>query len=55
MRTEYEVRILEIDVDSFEWTNLILKELGYEAKGYQENRKTQYTINGVEVVIDYCP
>ena len=26
---------LEIVVDNFERTNLILKELGYEAKGYQ--------------------
>ena len=46
---------LEIEVDSFERTNLILKELGYEAKGYQENRRIQYDLNGVEVDIDYWP
>lgn len=46
---------LEIEVDSFERTNLILKELGYVAKGYQENRRIQYTLNGVEIDIDYWP
>ena len=46
---------LEIEVDSFERTNLILKELGYEAKGYQENRRRQYLLNGVEIDIDYWP
>ena len=30
---------LEIEVDNFERCNLILKELGYVPKGYQENRK----------------
>ncbi len=46
---------LEIEVDDFDRTNLILKELGYEAKGYQENRRIQYTYNGVEIDIDYWP
>ena len=46
---------LEVEVDNFERTNLILKELGYEAKGYQENRRVQYLLNGVEIDIDYWP
>lgn len=46
---------LEITVDSFERCNLILKELGYTDKGYQENRRIQYILNGVEVDIDYWP
>ena len=46
---------LEVVVDNFERCNLILKELGYEAKGYQENRRIQYMINGVEIDIDYWP
>ena len=46
---------LEIEVDDFEKTNLILHELGYEAKGYQENRRIQYTLNGVEIDIDIWP
>ena len=46
---------LEIEVDHFERCHMILKELGYEAKGYQENRRVQYTLNGVEIDIDYWP
>ena len=46
---------LEVSVGDFERTNLILKELGYEAKGYQENRRVQYILNGVEIDIDYWP
>ena len=46
---------LEIIVDNFDRTNLILKELGYEAKGYQENRRIQYDLNGVEIDIDSWP
>ena len=46
---------LEIEVDDFEKTNLILKELGYTPKGYQENRRIQYLLDGVEVDIDIWP
>ena len=46
---------LEIEVDNFERTNLILRELGYEAKAYQENRRIQYIFNGLEVDIDSWP
>ncbi len=46
---------LEVEVDNFERCNLILKELGYEAKGYQENRRRQYLLNGVEIDIDSWP
>ena len=46
---------LEIEVDNFERCNLILKELGYEAKGFQENRRIQYNLNGVEIDIDSWP
>jgi len=46
---------LEVEVDNFERTNLILKELGYVPKSFQENRRVQYILNGVEVDIDYWP
>ena len=46
---------LEIEVDNFERCNLILKELGYDPKGYQENRRIQYVWNGVEIDIDSWP
>lgn len=46
---------LEVIVDDFDKTNLILKELGYTPKGYQENRRCQYTYDNVEIDIDYWP
>lgn len=46
---------LEIVVDDFETTNLFLNELGFVAKGYQENRRCQYILDGVEIDIDYWP
>lgn len=46
---------LEIEVDDFEHTNLILNELGYQPKACQENRRRQYTLNGVEIDIDSWP
>lgn len=46
---------LEIEVDNFERCNLILKELGFVPKGYQENRRRQYMLNGVEIDIDSWP
>lgn len=46
---------LEVTVDNFDRCNLILKELGYVPKGYQENRRIQYDLNGVEIDIDSWP
>ena len=46
---------LEIEVDDFEKTNLLLQELGFKPKGYQENRRCQYLLDGVEVDIDLWP
>lgn len=46
---------LEVEVSDFYKTHSILNELGFEAKGYQENRRRQYVLNGVEIDIDYWP
>ncbi len=46
---------LEIEVEDFDKTNLILNELGFVAKGYQENRRRQYILDGVEIDIDSWP
>ena len=46
---------LEVVVDDFEKTNLVLNELGFVAKGYQENRRRQYILDGVEIDIDSWP
>lgn len=45
----------EIEVSSFEKCNLILNELGYIPRSYQENRRIQYDFNGVEIDIDFWP
>lgn len=46
---------LEIVVDDFDNTNLILEKLGYKNRGYQENRRTQYVLDGVEIDLDRWP
>ncbi|MCM1052777.1 MAG: class IV adenylate cyclase [Ruminococcus sp.] len=46
---------LEIKVDNFEKTALILKELGYKHRAYQENTRTRYMYNNVEIDIDSWP
>ena len=46
---------LEIEVSNFEKTNEVLKELGYVYRNYQENKRTIYTLEGVEIDIDSWP
>lgn len=46
---------LEIAVDDFDNTNLILERLGYKNRGYQENYRTQYILDGVEIDLDRWP
>ena len=46
---------LEIVVNDFEKTNEMLEILGYKNKGYQENRRIRYILNGVEIDIDSWP
>jgi adenylate cyclase class 2 len=46
---------LEIEVSDFEMTNLILEEMGYMHRNYQENTRTLYKIGDVEVSIDKWP
>ena len=48
-------RELEIEVDDFLSTNKILEELGYTPRNYQENRRIQYKLDGVEIDIDSWP
>lgn len=46
---------LEIEVSDFEKTNQLLEELGFKNKGFQENERIQYKLNGVEIDIDTWP
>lgn len=45
----------EIIVSDFEETNKMLNELGYIAHTYQENKRTRYLLDGVEIDIDTWP
>lgn len=46
---------LEVKVEDFDKTHLILKELGYESKAYQENKRISYVLDDVEFDIDTWP
>ncbi|MGV8141601.1 MAG: class IV adenylate cyclase [Candidatus Woesearchaeota archaeon] len=46
---------IEIIVDDFDKTNLLLNKLGYKHKGYQENKRISYKLNDVEIEIDSWP
>lgn len=46
---------LEVEVSDFEKTNELLENMGIKSKGYQENKRTQYILNGVQIDIDSWP
>lgn len=46
---------MEITVHDFEKTNLLLQKLGYNSKGYQENKRISYRLDDVEIEIDTWP
>ncbi|MFZ5365296.1 MAG: class IV adenylate cyclase [Patescibacteria group bacterium] len=48
-------RELEIIVDDFEKTNLLMEKLGYFVKSYQENKRTRYILDNIEIDIDSWP
>ena len=43
------------EVSSFEETNKMLNELGYASHTYQENKRTRYILDNVEIDIDTWP
>lgn len=46
---------LEIEVSDFDKTNIILEELGFYHRNYQENKRVFYKYNDVEISIDSWP
>lgn len=48
-------REVEIEVSSFEQTGIILEELGYSYRNYQENRRIRYQYQDIEIDIDTWP
>ncbi len=45
----------EVEVSDFEGTNEILETLGYKHRGFQQNMRTQYILDGVEIDLDEWP
>lgn len=45
----------EVVVNDMDTTNIILNQLGFFHKAYQENKRISYLLNGVEVEIDFWP
>ena len=46
---------LEIEVSDFDKTYEMLEKLGYIPRAYQENKRTQYLLDGVEIDLDSWP
>jgi len=46
---------LEVSVDNFDVMHVLLQKLGYQARAYQENKRTSYTLDGVDIEIDEWP
>lgn len=46
---------IEIIVDDFEKTNLLLNKLGFMPRNYQENKRISYLLDDVEIEIDFWP
>lgn len=45
----------EVEVSDFDKTATILTKAGFEAKGYQENTRTEYKLLGARVALDRWP
>lgn len=46
---------MEIEVSNFDETDSMLNELGYKSHTYQENLRTRYILDNVEIDIDSWP
>lgn len=46
---------IEIEVNDFKKTNILLENLGYKNKGFQQNRRVQYVLDAVEIDLDHWP
>lgn len=45
----------ETVVGDFENTHQMLEKMGFKHRGYQENKRTEYKLDGVEICIDEWP
>lgn len=49
------VKELEIDVSDFSKSHELMQLLGYKASAYQENRRSVFTLDDIEISIDEWP
>ncbi|MCX4365588.1 MAG: CYTH domain-containing protein [Bacilli bacterium] len=54
-RTIDGMKEIEIEVNDFKKTNMLLENLGYKNKGFQQNRRVQYLLDDVEIDLDHWP
>ncbi|MDE6141269.1 MAG: CYTH domain-containing protein [Bacilli bacterium] len=54
-RTIDGMKEIEIEVNDFKKTNILLENLGYKNKGFQQNRRVQYMLDDVEIDLDHWP
>lgn len=48
-------REVEVAVDDFATTNMLLGMLGYTPKSYQENKRTSFALDGAQLEVDTWP
>ncbi len=46
---------IEVEVDDFETTHQFLEAIGHTAKSYQENVRTSFKLDGVDIEVDEWP
>lgn len=46
---------VEVGVNDFEKTNMLLEKIGFRYRSYQENKRIQYFLNDIEIDIDSWP
>ena len=46
---------IELEVEDFNKANEFLEKIGFKNRSYQENKRIQYILNGVEIDIDSWP
>ena len=46
---------VEFEVENIQKANEFLEKIGFKSRNYQENKRTQYMLNGTEIDIDTWP
>lgn len=46
---------IEIEVSDFYETHKLLENIGFHNKGFQQNKRVQYILDGVEIDLDHWP